>query len=161
MSADLILGRTRRDWSIGRVAAEPSPESPRDRLPPAPAMAETARAEFARTASRAIRSRRLGRLPEADWRGFAELHRRWVALSDARQGRWRESDTLPLWNMREQCRAFSRKLDALEQLASPAAAPAADIRALVPAGATAVAGSWYVALGAALALAGARIFSRR
>jgi hypothetical protein len=155
MARDLILGRTSRDWSCGRAVEVPVPERPWDRLPEAATLAEAVRALMSRTATSAIRSRRAGRLPEADWRGFGQLHRKWVALSDSRRERWRETDALLLWNLRESCEAFARKLAALEALARPPGA-------LVPASpppATPSSGPWYVALGAALALVGVGIYS--
>lgn len=159
MAHDIFLGTTPRDWSCGRAApAEPPPEPAWERLPPAPAMAEAARSEMSRTAAAAIRLRRRGRLPDADWRGFSQLHRRWVNLSDSRRGRWRESDSLLLWNLREACRKFSGRFASLDDLSRPGG------RALVPVPvppppAKPSPAPWYLALGAALALAGVGLFT--
>ena len=156
MALDLILGRTGRDWSCGGAATPPAPERPWDGLPEAPRQAEAVRSLMSSTAATAIRMRRTGRLPETEWRSFGQLHRRWLALSDARRGRWRESDSLPLWNLRESCEAFADRWKAMDELSQGAG------KALVPAtpvAASPAAGPWYAALGAALALAGVGVYS--
>jgi hypothetical protein len=156
MAHDLIFGKTSRDWSCGNLVATPVPERPWDRLPEVPKQAEAVRSEMSKTATTAVRLRRAGRLPDAEWRGFGKLHRRWLDLSDSRRGRWRESDSLLLWNLREACGEFSRRFAALGDLSrskSTALAPAA------PPPPPPSAGPWYAALGAVLALAGVGIYS--
>jgi hypothetical protein len=158
MAHDLIFGRTTRDWSCGGAAAPPATDPPWERLPEAPRLAEAVRSEMSRAASSAIRLRRRGRLPDATWREFGKLHRRWLALSDARRGRWREADSLLLWNLRKTCEGFGQKFATLGDLSRPGST------ALVPATSTTSPPSspapWYLALGAALALAGVGMFSR-
>jgi hypothetical protein len=159
MAHDLIFGKTPRDWSCGGHAVEvPVPERPWDRLPEVPKQAEVVRSLMTKTATAAIKSRRAGRLPDADWRGFGKLHKQWLALSDARRGKWRESDALLLWNLREACQTLAQKIAALDELSKPkttALAPA-------PPPPTPTASTpWYVALGAALALAGVGLYAKR
>lgn len=159
MSTDLILGRTGRDWSCGGAAAAPAPTPQGERLPEVPRLAESVRAEMARTASTAIRMRRAGRLPDVDWRAFGTLHRRWLTLSDARRGRWREADSPLLLKLREDCRGFAGRFKVLADLAKPGST------ALVPAGGSPAPQPsslhpWHVALGAALALAGTGLLAK-
>jgi hypothetical protein len=155
MAHDLIFGKTARDWSCGRAVEAAAPERPWDRLPEVPKQAEAVRSEMSKTATTAVRLRRAGRLPDAEWKGFGKLHRRWLDLSDSRRGRWRESDSLLLWNLLTACREFSRRFETLGDLSrsrSTALAPA------TPPLAPPSSGPWYAALGAALALAGVGIF---
>jgi len=156
MAHDLIFGKTSRDWSCGRTVEVSVPERPWDRLPEVPKQAEAVRSEMSKTATNAVRLRRAGRLPDAEWRGFGKLHRRWLDLSDSRRGRWRESDSLLLWNLREACGKFARKFAVLGDLSSPAGTALATVP---PPPAPPSSGPWYVALGAALALAGTGLIS--
>jgi hypothetical protein len=157
MAHDLIFGKTSRDWSCGGAATPPATSPPWERLPEAPRLAEAVRSEMSRAASAAIRLRKRGLLPDAAWREFGKLHRRWITLSDARRGRWRESDSLLLWNLRKSCEGFGQKFSTLDDLSRPGST------ALVPTTPTPPAPSspapWYVALGAALALAGVGLFT--
>jgi len=154
MAHDLILGRTPRDWSCGGAAPAPTQEN-RERLPSAPRLAEEVRALVTRTTARVIRGRKRGRVPEADWQAARELHRRWLKLSDARRGRWRESDSLPLRELRESAGRLAGRLDVLEESSrGRALAPASPAPAPAPS-----TGPWYAALGAALTLAGVGIYS--
>jgi hypothetical protein len=160
MSHDLILGQTSRDWSCGKLVVTPVPERPWDLLPEAGKQAEAVRSEMSKTATTVIKMRRAGLLPDADWRGFGKLHRQWLNLSDSRRGRWQESDSLLLWNLREACKTFAQRFAALGNLSKPVGT------ALVPTSPPPTpppsppgSGPWYVALGAALALAGIGIYS--
>lgn len=157
MALDLIFGRTNRDWSCGHSTATTSTEKPWARLPEVPEQASAVRSLMSSTAATAIRLHRSGRLPEADWRAFGELHRRWVALSDSRRGRWRESDSLTLWRLRGSCDAFVKKFSSLEELSRPRVTALATTPH--PPAPT-ISGPWCAALGAALALAGMGIYSR-
>jgi hypothetical protein len=159
MAHDLIFGKTTRDWSCGNLVATPVPERPWDLLPEVPKQAEAVRSEMSRTAASAIRLRRTGRLPEADWQGFRKLHKRWVSLSESRRGRWRESDSLQLWNLREACKSFSQRFAALDALSKPASTALSP--ATPPSPTPSSHSPWYAALGAALALAGVGLFTRR
>jgi hypothetical protein len=156
---DLIFGKTPRDWSCGRAVAAPAPGQPWDRLPEVGAQAETVRAEVARAAATAIRLRRAGRMPDAEWKAFGKLHRRWLDLSDSRRGRWREGDSLLLWNLREACKDFTRRFATLGDLSRPASTALATVPPPPPATLPS-SGAWHVALGAALALAGIGLFTR-
>jgi hypothetical protein len=159
MAHDLILGKTSRDWSCGGNAAPaPSTDPPWERLPEAPKLAEAVRSEMSRAATAAIRLRRAGRLPDATWREFGKLHRRWLALSDARRGRWREADSLLLWNLRRSCEGFGKQFAALDDLSKPGSTAPVPAATAPPAPRSPA--PWYVALGAALALAGVGLFSR-
>jgi hypothetical protein len=154
---DLIFGRTNRNWSCGSAAATPAPEQPRARLPEVPEQASVVRSLMSSTAATAIRLHRSGRLPEADWRAFGELHRRWVSLSDSRRGHWREADSLTLWRLRGACDAFVKKFSSLEELSRPRVTALAPTPPPQP---PTISGPWCAALGAALALAGLGIYSR-
>jgi hypothetical protein len=157
VALDLIFGRTNRDWSCGRSAANPAPEQPWARLPEVPEQAAAVRSLMSNTAATAIRLRLSGRLPEADWRAFGELRRRWVSLSDSRRGRWRESDSLTLWRLREACDAFAKKFSSLDELSRPRVTALAPTPPPQP---PTISGPLCAALGTALALAGLGIYSR-
>lgn len=156
MAHDIVLGETNRDWSCGHLVV--TERGPWDKLPDAPTLAAETRAVFSKAAAAAIKMRRAGRLADADWKDFGKLHRRWLTWSDQHRGRFEERDVLPLWNFRETGKKFAKKLAALAALSSPGA--------LVPAkptepSLTTNARPWYVALGAALALAGVGLFSTK
>lgn len=158
MAYDLIWGSTPRDWSCGSRLVDAS--QPWSGQPPAPRLAELARGEITRTSALAIKLRRAGQLPDADWRDYGALHKRWVAFSDQHRGNFREGDTLALWNFRKLNEKFTRKLVALSRLASPK-----DLATTTPATTTPATprpgegGKWYLLLGAALTVAGFGIFS--
>ena len=156
MSTDLFLGRTTRDWSCGGALVDPS--QPWSGQPPAPVLADLVRAEVSRSADLALKLRRAGRLPDADWRSAGQLHRRWVDFCDRHpRERFGEADALALWNFREANKKLYGRLRVLAALASPARP--AGTRELVPVKPDAR--PWYALLGAALALVGAGLLTKK
>ena len=156
MSLDLFLGRTSRDWSCGGRLVDTT--QPWSGQPPAPVLAGQVRSEVNQSAGLAIKLRKAGRLPDADWRVFGQFHRRWVDYCDRHpRERFGETDTLALWNFREANRKLHARLRVLAALASPARP--AETRELAPA--RSVPGPWYALLGAALALVGAGLLTKK
>jgi len=156
MSLDLFLGRTSRDWSCGGRLVDTT--QPWSGQPPAPVLAGQVRSEVNRSAGLATRLRRAGRLPDADWRTVGQFHRRWVDFCDRHpREEFGEADTLALWNFREANKKISGRLRVLAALASPARP--AGTKELTPARTDAR--PWYALLGAALALVGAGLLTKK
>jgi len=156
VSADLFLGKTSRDWSCGGALVDTT--QPWSGQPPAPELAALVRAEVTRSTGLALKLRRAGRLPDADWRSIGQFHKRWVDYCDRHpRERFSEADTLALWNFREANRKLAARLRVLADLASPAGPTGT--RELAPA--SNGARPWYALLGAALALAGVGLLNHK
>lgn len=155
MSLDLFLGRTRRDWSCGAFVDTSQPWSGQ---PPAPVLARQVRAEVSRSAGLAVKLRRAGRLPDADWRSAGQFHRRWVDFCDRHpREEFGEADVLALWNFREANKKLYGRLRVLAALASPARP--AETKDLTPTRTDSR--PWYALLGATLALVGAGLLTMK
>jgi hypothetical protein len=156
VSLDLFLGKTSRDWSCGGALVDST--QPWSGQPPAPVLAGLVRAEVSRSAGLAVKLRRAGRLPDADWRSLGQFHRRWVDFCDRHpRERFGEADVLALWNFREANKKLADKLRVLAALASPARV--AETKEMVPVRPDAK--PWYALLGATLALVGAGLLTMK
>ncbi len=163
MAHDLLMGRTNRDWSCGKLVVQPRPDADKpwvEEKDPAK-LGESARSEIARAASLAVRLSRAGRLPRADKDQFASFHRKWTDFYSSRRGRWGKRDVLLLWNFREAAKKLGARLSAFESIAKiPARAPSGSLAVGAPPSGTEPPAppAWALLVGAALALFGVGVF---
>jgi hypothetical protein len=110
MAKDLLLGKSRRDWSAG-ISREESRLAYQDALAyrDVPGLAKSVEAETQRNFQEALRLDSLKKLPIADRRAFGLTLRKWQALRDSRQGKYTGEDFVALTNIRDENRQHSRK----------------------------------------------------
>lgn len=114
MAKDLLLGKSRRDWSAG-ISREESRLAHHDALAyrDVPGLAKAVEAETQRNFQEALRLDSLKKLPSADRRAFGQTLRKWHTLRDARQGKYTGEDFVALTNIRDENQRHTRKFAAL------------------------------------------------
>jgi len=118
MAIDLLLGKSRRDWSAG-MSREESRLAYQDALAyrDVPGLAKAVEAETRSNFQEALRLDSLKKLPVADRRAFGQTLRRWHSLRDSRHGKYTGEDFVALTNIRDENRRHTRRF--AELAASP------------------------------------------
>jgi hypothetical protein len=162
MSYDLIFGHTGRSWCCG---AHPTSSEPEGVVTQAQVddLAEKVTGEVVKTTNLAIKLAQSKRLPDAEKEPFKKFHRRWVAFTEDRKGRYQVADSVALWNFRKLNERFKSRFDVFAKVATT---PIRKPEGTAPAGTTALAPaipawSWGFPLCAGMMLAGLALAGRK
>jgi hypothetical protein len=117
MAHDLILGKTKLDWSCGRAMSSPPARALDDPNVSPQKLGEIVRSEIQKNYDTIVTLTTAKRLPEAERKAFGGFFRKWIAFALPKDGKFHSEDTVALINFRSANSSFVPRLKILADLA--------------------------------------------
>ena len=123
MAYDLIVGKTKRDWSCGSILSLPTEAAKRETTVDtfaqleAPEIGNAVRNEIQKNYNTIVRLDTAKRLPVAVRKEFGGFLKKWLAFGTSHNGKFSGIDTVALNNFREANKRFTERLLVFDRLA--------------------------------------------
>jgi len=128
MALDLLLGKTRRCWSLGFdvLNRQPGIIARAAEQEDVDALAKVVKVEVEDAYRQLVELSSAGRLPSSQRKAFRPILERWQTMWSNRGGKFWREDHLALLDLRESCRRYVAGLDAISKARTPPSPPAAE-----------------------------------